>query len=111
MPMYLTRFSYTPEAVKALVQNPQDRAKAATDAAATVGVEVKGFWYALGEFDGVLLAEAPNNAAMAAVAMLVGQSGTLSRFETTALLDMSEAQDAMRAAAGASFATPMSTTR
>ena len=45
---------------------------------------------------------------MAALAMLVGQSGTLSRFETTALLDMSEAQGAMRAAAGASCATPMS---
>jgi uncharacterized protein with GYD domain len=108
MPTYLSRFSYTPEATKALVHSPQDRAKSAAESAAALGVEVKGFWYALGEFDGVLLAEAPNNAAMAALAMLVGQSGTLSRFETTALLDMSEAQDAMRAAAGASFTTPMS---
>ena len=108
MPMYLCRFSYTPEATKALVQSPQDRAKSATEAAGTLGIEVKGFWYALGEFDGVLLAHAPDNTAMAALAMLVGQSGTLSRFETTALLDMSEAQDAMRAAAGASYATPMS---
>lgn len=107
MPTYLSRFSYTPEATKALVHSPQDRAKSATEAAATLGIEVKGFWYALGEFDGVLLAEAPDNATMAALAMLVGQSGTLSRFETTALLDMSEAQAAMRAAAGASYATPM----
>ena len=111
MPMYLSRFSYTPEAVRALVNSPQDRAKAATEAAATLGVDVKGFWYALGEFDGVLLAEAPDNSAMAAVAMLVGMSGTLSRFETTALLDMTEAQNAMRAAAGATFATPMSAPR
>jgi uncharacterized protein with GYD domain len=108
MPMYLGRFSYTPEATKALVHSPQDRATSAAEAAATLGVDVKGFWYALGEFDGVVLAEAPDNTAMAALAMLVGQSGTLSRFETTALLDMSEAQDAMRAAAGASYATPMS---
>jgi uncharacterized protein with GYD domain len=106
--MYLSRFSYTPEATQALVHNPQDRGKAATEAAATVGVDVKGFWYALGDFDGVLLAEAPDNAAMVALGMLVGQTGTLSRFETTVLLDMREAQDAMRAAAGASFATPMS---
>ena len=54
------------------------------------------------------LLSAADNTAMAALAMLVGQSGTLSRFETTALLDMSEAQGAMRAAAGASYATPMS---
>lgn len=111
MPMYLSHFSYTSEATQALVHSPQDRAKTAAEAAATLGIEVKGFWYALGEFDGVLLAEAPDNTAMAALAMLVGQSGTLSRFETTALLDMSEAQDAMRAAAGASFATPMNASR
>lgn len=111
MPMYLSLFSYTSEATRALVNSPQDRAKQATDAAATLGVDIKGFWYALGEFDGVLLAEAPDNAAMAALAMLVGQSGTLSRFETTALLDMSEAQSAMRAAADASFVTPMSASR
>jgi uncharacterized protein with GYD domain len=108
MPMYLSRFSYTPEATKALVHSPQDRAKSAAAAAVTLGIEVKGFWYSLGEFDGVLLAQAPDNAAMAALAMLVGQSGTLSRFETTALLDMSEAQRAMQAAEGASFASPMS---
>ncbi len=111
MPMYLSRFSYSPEATRALVQSPQDRGKLATEAAATLGVEVKGFWYALGDFDGILLAEAPDNTAMAALAMLVGQSGTLSRFETTALLEMSEAQDAMRAAGAASFATPMSASR
>ena len=27
MPLYLNRFSYTPDAIKALVDNPQDRAR------------------------------------------------------------------------------------
>jgi uncharacterized protein with GYD domain len=106
MPLYLSRFSYTTQAVKALVDSPQDRGKAATEAAETVGVKVIGFWYALGEFDGVLLAEAPDDTTMVALAMLVGGSGALSKFETTALLGMDEAQEAMRKAAAASYRPP-----
>jgi hypothetical protein len=43
--------------------------------------------------------EAPDNASAATVAMAVGDSGTLSEVETTVLLDMDEAQDAMQKAA------------
>jgi uncharacterized protein with GYD domain len=106
MPLYLSRFSYTPNAIKALVTRPQDRGQAATESAETLGIKIVGFWYTLGEFDGVLLAEASDSTAMAALAMLVGQSGALSRFETTTLLDMDQAQRAMRSAAAATFQTP-----
>jgi uncharacterized protein with GYD domain len=106
MPLYLSRFSYTRDAVKALVDNPQDRGRAASEAAESLGIKLIGFWYALGEFDGVLLAEAPDNAAAVALAMLVGGSGALSRFETTVLLDMEEAQRAMRAAGDAAYRPP-----
>jgi uncharacterized protein with GYD domain len=106
MPLYLSRFSYTPNAVKALVDNPQDRAQAASEAADSLGIKLIGFWYALGEFDGVLLADAPDNSTLAALAMLVGGSGALSKFETTVLLSMDEAQQAMRAAAGAAYRPP-----
>ena len=38
--------------------------------------------------------------------MAVGASGALSEIETTVLLDMDEAQDAMRKAAGATYRPP-----
>jgi uncharacterized protein with GYD domain len=106
MPLYLSRFSYTPDAIRALIKNPEDRAKAAGEAAETLGVKLMGFWYALGEFDGVLLAEAPDNASVAGLAMLVGGSGALSKFETTPLITMDEAQEAMRKAGGATYQPP-----
>lgn len=106
MPLYLSRFSYSTEAIRALVANPQDREQAAREAAESLGVKVIGFWYALGEFDGVLLAEAPDNTSVTALAMLVGASGSLARFETTALLGMDEAQAAMRQAAAAAYRPP-----
>ncbi len=103
---YLVRFSYTPEAIKALVNDPQDRSKAAGQAAESLGAKMAGFWYAFGEFDGVFLTEAPDNATAAAVAMLVAGAGALSKVETTALLDMEEAQDAMRKAGQGAYRPP-----
>jgi uncharacterized protein with GYD domain len=106
VPLYLGRFAYTPETIRALIDNPQDRAKAAAEAAESLGGKLIGFWYAFGEFDGVFLVEAPDNTTVAALAMLAGGSGALARTETTILLTMDEAMKAMRKAAGGTFRQP-----
>jgi uncharacterized protein with GYD domain len=106
MPLYLGRFSYTTDAMKALLSDPQDRSAAAREVAESLGGKLLGFWYAFGEFDGVFLMEAPDNASAAALAMAVGSGGALSEVETTVLLDMDEAQDAMRKAAAATYRPP-----
>jgi uncharacterized protein with GYD domain len=106
MPQYLGRFKYTPAAVKALVDDPQDRSQAAAATIESLGGSLLGYWYAFGEFDGVFIAELPDNASAAAVAMAVGAAGALSGFETTPLLGMDEAQDAMRKAAAATYRPP-----
>ena len=106
MPLYLGRFSYTTDAIKALLNEPQDRSAAAREVAESLGGKLLGFWFAFGEFDGVFLMEAPDNASAAALAMAVGASGALSEVETTVLLDMDEAQDAMRKAAAATYRPP-----
>ena len=106
MPLYLGRFSYTTDALKALLDQPQDRSAAAREVAESLGGKLLGFWYAFGEFDAVFLMEAPDNASAAALAMAVGAGGALSKLETTVLLDMDEAQDAMRKAAAATYRPP-----
>ena len=108
MPLFLGRFSYTTDAMKALLSDPQDRSAAAGEVAESLGGKLLGFWYAFGEFDGVFLMEAPDNASAAALAMAVGAGGALSEVETTVLLDMDEAQDAMRKAAAATYRPPAS---
>jgi uncharacterized protein with GYD domain len=106
MPLYLGRFSYSTDAMKAMVSNPQDRSAAAREVAESVGGKLLGFWFAFGEHDGAFLMEAPDNASAAALAMAVGGSGALSTIETTVLLDMEEAQEAMRKAAAATYRPP-----
>ena len=106
MPLYLGRFRYSQSAIKAMVDNPQDRASAAAEVAESLGAKLIGFWFAFGEFDGAFLLDAPDNATTAALAMTIAGSGTVSDVETTVLLDMDEAQEAMRKAAGATYHPP-----
>ena len=95
MPLYLTRFSYTPETWARLSKNPEDRRAAAKSYIESVGGTLHGFWYAFGEFDGYNLWEAPDNVSMAAVAIAIGGGGALSKIETTVLMTVEETLDAL----------------
>ena len=106
MPQYLGRFSYSAASVQAMVQSPQDREAAAREVVEALGGRLLGFWFALGEFDGVFIAELPDNATATSLAMIVGGTGAMAHFETTALLGMDEAQEAMRKAASATYRPP-----
>ena len=95
MPMYLTRFSYTPETWARLAKHPEDRRDAARSYIETVGGQLHGFWYAFGEYDGYCLWAAPDNVAMAAVSLAISGGGALSKFETTVLLTVEETLEAL----------------
>jgi uncharacterized protein with GYD domain len=95
MPLYLTRFSYTPETWAKLIKNPEDRRRAAETYIQSVGGKLHGFWYAFGPQDGYTLWEAPDNVSMAAVALALAAGGALSPLETTVLMSVEEAMEAM----------------
>ena len=95
MPMYLTRFSYTPETWAMLIAQPEDRRRAAQAYIESVGGTLHGFWYAFGSCDGFNLWEAPDNVSMAAVALAIGGGGALSSIDTTVLLTVEETLDAL----------------
>ena len=106
MPLYLTRFSYTPETWVKLTRNPEDRRKAAESYVESVGGSLHGFWYAFGPHDGYTLWEAPDNVSMAAVALAITGGGALSSFETTVLLTVDETLDALRKAEQVQYRAP-----
>ncbi len=106
MPLYLTKFSYTPETWARLIANPEDRRKAAESYIESAGGKLHGFWYAFGTHDGYNLFEAPDNVSMAAVAMAIGGGGALSSIETTVLLTVDETLDALRKAGQVQYQPP-----
>jgi uncharacterized protein with GYD domain len=106
MPLYLTRFSYTPATWARLIGNPEDRKKAAQEYIESVGGKLHGFWYAFGDHDGYNLWEAPDNVSMAAVALAITGGGALSSYETTVLLSVDETMDALRKAQQLGYRAP-----
>jgi uncharacterized protein with GYD domain len=106
MPMYLTRFSYTPETWTRLAKHPEDRREAARSYIESVGGKLHGFWYAFGEYDGINLWEAPDNVSMAAVAIALSGGGALSKCETTALLTVEETLAALERAETIGYRAP-----
>ena len=106
MPLYLTKFSYTPETWARMIGKPEDRRKAAQAYIESVGGKLHGFWYAFGECDGYNLWEAPDNVSMAAVALAINGGGALSSFETTVLLTVDETIAALRKAEQVRYKPP-----
>ena len=106
MPMYLTRFSYTPETWARMIKNPEDRRTAARQYIESVGGKLHGFWYAFGERDGYNLFEAPDNVSMAAVAIAIGAGGALSSIQTTVLLTVEETLAALKQASSIAYHPP-----
>jgi uncharacterized protein with GYD domain len=106
MPLYLTKFSYTPETWARLIAAPEDRRQAAQSYIASVGGKLHGFWYGFGSHDGYTLWEAPDNVSMAAVALAIGSGGALSAIDTTVLLTVDETLEALRKAGKVSYRAP-----
>lgn len=95
MPFYLFQGRYTAAALKAMVDNPQDREAAARPLIEAVGGTLHHMFFSFGTEDVVALIEAPDDKAMAAGALAVGASGALSGGATTKLMTAGEAMEAM----------------
>jgi uncharacterized protein with GYD domain len=106
MPLYLSRFSYTPETWARLIGHPEDRRKAAQSYIESVGGKLHGFWYAFGTHDGYNLWEAPDNVSMAAVALAISGGGALSSVDTTGLMTVDAAMRALRKAEQVRYRAP-----
>ena len=101
MPFYLFQARYTAKAIKAMVDNPQDREAAARPLIEALGGKLHHMFFCFGAEDVVALIEAPDDKAMAAGAMAVGASGAMSAGATTKLMTAQEAMEAMKLAAKA----------
>ena len=106
MPLYLTKFSYTPATWEKLIGNPEDRRKAAASYIESVGGKLHGFWYAFGTHDGYNLWEAPDNVSMAAVALAISGGGALSACDTTVLMTVDDTIEALRKAGEIQYRKP-----
>lgn len=95
MPFYMFQARYTSDALKAMVETPQDREAAARTVIEATGGKMHSMFFCMGREDVVVIIESPDDVSMAACALAVGASGAFSGGSTTKLMTPAEAKEAM----------------
>lgn len=107
MPLYMTQFAYTPEAWSALVKEPENRATVLREVLQQVGGRLVALYYAVtGEYDGVVLFEAPDASTATTYLIATLAPGHLRATNTTVLITAEDAMGAMRDAGTLTFRAP-----
>ena len=106
MPLYMSQFAYTSEAWAALTQNPEDRSIAIGGLAEAMGGRLVSFYNSFGEYDGVIIFEAPDESAAAATLMAAITPGHVKALKTTVLLSAEQGVEAMRRAGEQTYRRP-----
>jgi uncharacterized protein with GYD domain len=106
MPHYMTQFAYTADAWKALTKNPTNRLETVKALAEKLGVRIEAAYYAFGEYDGVIISEAPDDKTIAAMVIAASTPGHLKSIKTTVLMTGQETVEALRRAGSVSYEGP-----
>lgn len=87
MARYITFFSYSAEAVKAMIHHPSDRSAAASALVESLGGSVEAFYWMQGQHDGFLISELPDSVSGTALVAAVGSTGAITNLESHELFD------------------------
>jgi uncharacterized protein with GYD domain len=98
MPIYITQGRYTRDAIKGMIVKPEDRADAVARLISKIGGRLLGYYLTFGDYDFMVIAEAPNDVQMAAVLLAAGSGGGVTDLRTTVALTSVEAKGAFAAA-------------
>ncbi len=86
MPTYISLVSYTQQGIGSIKQGP-GRLDAAKEAYRKAGGELKAFYLTMGQYDMVVIAELPNDEAVATLALSLGSAGNLRTVTTRAFTE------------------------
>ena len=98
MAWFLVRFQFSVTSAKSMIETPQDRFAPAKSLVESFGGKLHHYFFSFGDFDGVGIAELPDNKSAAAFSMKAASTGAFSKFETTVLMLPNEGEAAMKQA-------------
>jgi uncharacterized protein with GYD domain len=103
MPLYLWQGAYTAESIAAQIKQPHDRIEAVRPTLEAMGVRIVAGGHPFGEYDGLLLLEAPDDTTVASVSLAVAAGGALKSTKTTRLLSGAEWVEALTKAQSSTY--------
>jgi uncharacterized protein with GYD domain len=96
MALYMYQASYTAKSMAEQLKEPQDPVDAIKSALEDVGAELVVAGFPFGEYDVLVVYEAPDDVTAASVAMNVAAEGTFKTAKTTRLLSGNEWLESLR---------------
>jgi uncharacterized protein with GYD domain len=96
MALYMYQASYTARSMAAQIQEPQDPVETISAALADVGATMVVAAFPFGEYDLLVVYEAPDDMTAASVAMAVAAAGEVKSGKTTRLLSGQEWLESLR---------------
>jgi uncharacterized protein with GYD domain len=106
MPTFMTQFSYTGKAWQDLAKHPEDRSIPLRKLTESLGGKLLSLYYAMGDYDGVVIYEAPDADAAATVILAAGLAGHLRTTKTTQLFSIDEALGVLGKVGGIAYPAP-----
>ncbi len=106
MAYYMIQTAFTAEAWGKMLKNPQDRAEQIRPMIAKLGGKLESYWTCFGDYDTVLIVQAPDNIAAAALSLAAAGGGALRAAKTTPLMTMDDTVEALKRAGKAAYKTP-----
>ena len=106
MPQYMLQFAYTPETWAALTANPVDRSEPVRALAQKFDGRLIDLFYTMGEYDGVVIVELPDDVSAMGFVLAATSPGHLRATKTTRLMPPEEAMQAMQKARGIGYTAP-----
>ncbi len=98
MAIYITQGRYTPDAVKGMVANPENREKAVADLMEKAGAKLLAHYFTFGEYDFLSITEAPSEEVMASALIAGAASGGVSHLRTSVAMTAKDAKKAFESA-------------
>jgi uncharacterized protein with GYD domain len=96
MALYMYQATYTAKSMAAQLKDPQDPVNAISSALEDVGAEIVVAAFPFGEYDLLVVYEAPDDMTAASVAMAVAADGEVKSAKTTRLLSGQEWLESLR---------------
>jgi uncharacterized protein with GYD domain len=103
MALYMYQAAYTPESMAAQIKEPHDRIEAVRPALEAMGTKFLAAGYPFGEYDVLVVYEAPDDTTAASIAMAVAAGGAVKSAKTTRLLTGEEWVESLRKAHGSQY--------
>jgi uncharacterized protein with GYD domain len=106
MPLFMSQFSYTPEAWAALTRNPEDRRPQLRQMTESLGGRLIDVYYSFGEYDGLTISEYPDETAATTGVLAAIGPGHIKSIKTTLLLTVEQTLEALKRANGLTYRGP-----